>query len=457
MTRPPVPVVTTSAAGRQSAALRCHGRAADRDEGPGEEAWDAAAATEPCAPDAGALDVAEFELAGSAVSIVVPAPYRRARILVRLHGRPLGFLEVSPVDQMVDGNVLRRLARSRFVAAIADPLATDRRQAGSEQFRVDRPSAVAGTGKWSVVICTRNRADQLTRCLTSVAAVDHPAFEVVVVDNAPGDGATRGFVRGLAAADPRFRYVLEPRPGLSIARNAGVAAAAHDLIAFTDDDVVVDAGWLSALEEAFAASPEVTAVTGLVPAARLDTAAQRFFDGRVQWSSSCRARLFSADTDDAGALFPYTVGQIGTGANFAFRRKALLDLGSFDEALGAGSPTKGGEDLDIFLRALLGGGTIAYAPAAIVWHVHRADSCALGAQLYAYGLGLGAFAAKYLTDRTTRGELLRRLPLGLRHMATQWRRPSACGVERPPLRVCLAEAAGWFAGPGIYLRTRTRR
>ena len=409
------------------------------------------------APDAAALHVAELELAGSPTSLAMPPAYRRARVLVRLHGIPLGFLEVSAEDRILDVGIIRELARSKFRDAIAEHLAADGRPADWERFDLGDTCGAAGTGPWTVVICTRNRPDQLERCLASVVAIDHPNFEVVVVDNAPSDGATRRVVDSLTETKPHVRYVLEPRPGLSTARNAGIAAATHDLIAFTDDDVMVDSRWLGALEQVFAASPDVRAVTGMVPAARLDTAAERFFDARVHWSSSFRARRFSAASPDAGALFPYTVGQIGTGANFAFRRQALRAIGSFDEALGAGTPTQGGEDLDIFLRVLLAGGTIAYTPAAIVWHVHRAGEQALRDQLYAYGLGVGAFATKYLTDPATRSDVLRRVPRALLHMVSLWGRPAATGVEQPRLGVRLAEATGLLAGPRIYLRTRRKK
>lgn len=408
----------------------------------------------PSTPDAHALYVAEFELTEPLRRLAVPAPYRRARILVRLRRHPVGFIEMDAVEGTLEGDAICTLAKAQLAAEIEGDLT--QRSPDCKQIQATSP-LMDEMMSWSVVICTRDRVDELARCLASVAMIDHPRFEVVVVDNAPTHAGTRDLVAGLAGGDARFRYVVEPRPGLSAARNAGVQAAAHDLVAFTDDDVIVDRYWLSFLEHAFASSPNAAAVTGLVPAAKLDTAAQRFFDARVQWSSNCRARLFNATDDDAGTLFPYTPGQIGTGANFAFRRQVLINLGPFDESLGAGTPAKGGEDLDIFLRLLLAGGTIAYTPAAIVWHVHRADGDALKSQLYAYGLGLGALATKYLIDRNTRGDVLRRLPRGLGHLAAQWRRPATSSVELLRLRFRLAEAVGLLAGPGAYARTRERR
>src|SRR6185437_8580535 len=76
-----------------------------------------------------------------------------------------------------------------------------------------------------------------------------------------------------------------------------------------------------------------------------------------------------------------------------------LTLGEFDPLLGAGSPTRGGEDLDMFLRVILAGERLSYVPSALVWHRHRADVAALGEQIYSYGYGLGAYLAKHLLSR----------------------------------------------------------
>ena len=92
----------------------------------------------------------------------------------------------------------------------------------------------------SVVVCTRNRPQSLLATLRSLTAMSYRPFEVVVVDNAPSSEATREAVLAEYGGDPRVRYVREPRPGLSCARNRGIEEAAADIVAFTDDDVIVD-------------------------------------------------------------------------------------------------------------------------------------------------------------------------------------------------------------------------
>jgi GT2 family glycosyltransferase len=238
----------------------------------------------------------------------------------------------------------------------------------------------------------------LQTALESVLAVDYPDFETIVVDNAAKTDASRKYVLGLN--EPRVRVIDEPRPGLSRARNAGLLAAKGDIVAFTDDDVVVDRYWLRALINGFALGTSVSCVTGIVPAGEIRTPAQAYFDRRVGWSDSTEARVFDWTQPPRDVpLFPFAVRCYGTGANFAVDRDVVLRLGGFDEALGAGSPTGGGEDIDMFFRILRAGRQLVHDPAAIVWHRHRADNEGLVAQTRGYRLGLGAWLGKIAFDR----------------------------------------------------------
>jgi glycosyltransferase involved in cell wall biosynthesis len=262
------------------------------------------------------------------------------------------------------------------------------------------PQSIA-TPPVSVVLCTRDRPEQLADALESVLALDYPEFEVVVVDNAARTDATRLVVGRLA--DPRLRLVVEPVPGLSTARNAGLRAAAHDVVAYTDDDVVVDRYWLRGIARGFARAAQVSCVSGLVPSGELRTAAQAYFDQRVSWSASLEPRVFRlADPPRDQPLFPFQPGRFGTGANFAVRRTRILEIGGFDEALGAGTAAQGGEDLDLFFRVLTEGDTLVTEPSAIVWHRHRSDNDALLSQARGYGLGLGAWLTKVGLNRSHR-------------------------------------------------------
>ncbi len=305
----------------------------------------------------------------------------------------------------------------------------------------------------SVVVCTRDRPQDLARCLQAMLRVEHPDFEVLVVDNASRSDEPRKVVEALA--DARVRYLREDTPGLARARNTGVRAARRSIVAFTDDDVVVDRRWLQALCRGFSLTTDVSCVTGLVPSGQLGSRSQRYFDRRVTWARSTTPTVYDIrHPPEDMPLFPFQFGVYGTGANFAARRSVLLQLGGFDEALGVGSPTGGGEDIDFFVRVLLGGHLLAYQPDAVVWHRHRADDSALAEQLYDYGLGLGAVVTKLLTDRVTRRAVVRRIPHALRHLPRMLRVQGLPDGDRDGSGLARTELTAMLHGPGALRRAR---
>jgi len=110
----------------------------------------------------------------------------------------------------------------------------------------------------SVVICTRDRPERLEQCLEAVARLDYPRVDALIVDNAPSDSRTRDL-----AARRGVRYLVEPLPGLSRARNRGARACETEIVAFLDDDAIPEPDWLSALAAEFM-DPLVMAVAGRV-------------------------------------------------------------------------------------------------------------------------------------------------------------------------------------------------
>ena len=390
-----------------------------------------------------------------------------SRVLVRLHGEPLGYLSVPGPPAYFDVDAVKAQAVVEFGARVRDHLAAE----GLDPLAVftsmaapaagaSCPSRVDPIGPVSVVVCTRNRSDILQSCLERLAELTYPELEILIVDNAPSDDSTARLVERQQASDPRLRYVREPRPGLSAARNRGAAEARGDYIAYTDDDVSVDPGWVQGLLLGFSADPSVGCVTGLVCTAGIGSAAEAYFDARSpSWSSRVQPEMFDlADHRRDSGVYPYSAGIFGTGANVAFRREALATVGSFDEALGAGTPTRGGEDLDMFVRVLRDGYAIRYQPAAIVWHHHRADDQALHVQMFGYGAGLAAYLTKCLLGRGTALEVLARIPRGTLRMlrirrATAARLPASV---RLPSQAWKQELAGMVAGPWLYWRARRR-
>lgn len=306
----------------------------------------------------------------------------------------------------------------------------------------------------SVVVCTRDRPESLMKTLKDLAALNYSPFEVVVVDNAPSSEATRDAVLGCFGNDSRFRYVCEPRPGLSRARNRGIAEAIGDYVAFTDDDVRVDQWWLDGIMRGFQASPDAACVTGMIATAEINNAIQLYFHIRADWGTSCERRLFDLfENSDDSPLYPYTVGRFGAGANFAITRTALKEIGSFDEALGAGAPSAGGEDLNIFMRVILSGHCLVYEPSAVVWHVHRAELAALSKQMRAYGTGLtAALTAIIMQSAKARRELPTKVLKGVAHMAKL--QDGVQTNQTLPRGLVRREVIGYFMGPRLYMKGR---
>lgn len=411
----------------------------------------------------------EFELSGvDGLASVVPRTVQTvARVLIRLHGEPIGYVTLACPPRALEVSAVLTAAWRELHTEIVAHLRADGIEAASLSPGGRVPSATprcpdpsAAAEPVSVVVCSRDRSGMLEPCLDRLAALEHPAVEFIVVDNAPSDDATRRLVHRVAATDPRFRYECEPRPGLSHARNRGWRVARGTYVAYTDDDVSVDRHWVRGLLRGFHRRADVRCVTGLVCTASITSDAESYFDARTSsWSARCSPRLFDlSPASRQGFLYPYSAGIFGTGASFAFLRSSLVELGGFDEALGAGTSTRGGEDLDMFIRILAAGGAIAYEPAALVWHHHRADAVLLAEQMYGYGAGLTAFLTKLLLQRSTRLDVLSRIPVGAVRLGriradTDRRLSSGTTAHRAMLR---REFAGYLAGPVLYARSRRR-
>jgi GT2 family glycosyltransferase len=414
----------------------------------------------------------EFELSeGGSLRGITSMTVRQtsARVLIRLHGEPMGYIAATPQSGGLSIPSLFEQAFDELGETIDEHLSKDgldilREMPAESDLPAARPTCTNNeqpVGSFTAVVCTRNRAEILGDCLEKLAAVRYPDLDIVIVDNAPVDDSTQKVVEMFRARDPRFRYVVEPAPGLSFARNRGLAEARGTYVAFTDDDVAVDPGWLFGLARGFRRGPEVGCVTGLVCTADIASSAEAYFDARASsWSSRCAPEVFDlADRNTRDALYPYSAGIFGTGANFAVKRELLHQLGGFDEALGAGTKTRGGEDLDIFVRTLLSGQTISYEPSSVVWHHHRADNAALLKQMYGYGTGLSAFIFKLLLQRSTRRDVLMRAPYGFRRIVgigSQTGRRLDPRIQ-PPRGALLREMCGFVAGPALYVRARRAR
>lgn len=231
----------------------------------------------------------------------------------------------------------------------------------------------------SVVIATRDRPDQLQRCLDHLRPQLGPDDEVVVVDSASRDSRT-----GDVATAAGVVLVRAELPGTSRARNLGWRRARHDLIAFTDDDVEVDAGWPDAMAAALS-RPGVGWVTGWIGVRQEQSGTPEFNPVML---------VATAATIDGRHR-----GPMGASANLGALRAALEEVGGFDERFGPGTWTSAAEDAELFDRLISAGRQGRYDPAVRVFHEQwrgRRDAVTLN---WRYGKGMGARLARLARQR----------------------------------------------------------
>jgi len=318
--------------------------------------------------------------------------------VARLHGVPIGYVEASMASGGCRGSALTSAVLRGHEDVILRHLLADALVNGSFAT-VGSPTDVLGVRHvradrlptFTVAVCTRNRTADLVRCLAALAAVDYPGLDVIVVDNAPATDETERIVR---SAFPVVRYSREPAPGVSQARNRAIRDSHGEILAFVDDDVVVDRRWARAIAGIMTDSADVMAVTGLVAPYELETRAQLDFERHLGWERRFDRRWFRRRSGEAMGERLANTGKVGTGANMAFRRRVFDEIGFFDPGLGTGTIAKGGEDLDIFFRLLRAGHTLVYEPAALARHRHRVERNAVEQQIGGWASGMTAYLVR---------------------------------------------------------------
>ena len=398
--------------------------------------------------------VADYETTtpdASAIAIVEAASNAPgAWILVRRDDEPLGILQLAIPAEGITSQSLRAAVVEQFGSS-AFPADDARRT-----YSAGRAAALSSAPEITVIVCTRNRPDDVVRCVESLLRMSCPRYRILIVDNAPSDDRTRDAIAAINSPDVPIDYVIAPVPGLSNARNVATALVDTPLMAWLDDDEVADEHWLAEIVRAFNDRPRAAAVSGLVVPAELRTRAQALFEGFGGHSKGRGVTpvVFSPSAKDAQSpLFP--LPPFGVGANMAFRTQDLLELGGFDPALGAGTRTFGGEDTEMFTRLLLSGRESTYHPAAITRHYHRADMPSLERQMYGYGVGLTAFYASLLRRRPRLlGALLRSAPAALAALVGGNSTRNAGIPDDFPRSFLRRNVVGMLRGPIEYARAR---
>ncbi|MEG4205075.1 glycosyltransferase [Microcoleus sp. Pol7_A1] len=384
-----------------------------------------------------ATAILDLEISKLPPEITVEERYSKALVLIRLHGKPIGQALLSVVRGSIEGSQLQETlmnaaGENLWKNWLYDSLAWDER--GPLQAM---PIA-------TVAVCTRDRPEDLRRTLEAFMQLPDDGQEYLVIDNCPATDATEELVKNY----PKVRYVREDVPGSSAARNRALREAKHEFVAFTDDDAAPDPNWLRSLLWNFS-DPRVMCVTGLLMPLELETEAQEWFERYSPHGRGFERRIF-----DGAHCNPLVVAPVGVSASMALRKSSIDCIGLFDEALGAGTPTVGGEDCELFARILRAGYCIVYEPRALSWHRHRRTWEELQKTLQGYGIGVYAFWTRMFVINREFSVL--RLAWGWLHskqipelFASLRKQP-----ESIPSDLLLAQLRGCVSGPMAYFASR---
>lgn len=224
-----------------------------------------------------------------------------------------------------------------------------------------RPEMTEDTMKMltvSIAVCTANRADDLAVALDHLAHLHLPErieVELIVVDNMPHDH-TRRVVEAARTRMPfPLRILTEATKGSGAARNCALRYAQGDIIAWTDDDCIVDREWLARIIQHFQAKPSLDVLGG-----RIELFDQTHLPITIKTSTT--HEVMGDET------FP---GAILLSCNMAFRRRVIERIGGFDIRFGAGARLRAGEDAEFILRAYRAGCHVAYTPDVLIYHNHK--------------------------------------------------------------------------------------
>lgn len=383
--------------------------------------------------------------------------------LVREAGRPRGIIKVPFQAGRLSKDELQQEIAKLPPTQIASPLV---RPAGMDLPRIS-----------VVVPSLLRRKEYLEASLRSLAELDYPDYEVIVVDNRPAGSGELDAELAEAIRTFGARAVREPRTGNSAARNCGLAAATGEIVAYTDDDVEVDPAWLLAIALRLLAHPEEAGVTGMVLPRKLETSAQlrveEYYGGvgprmcepvsyRLRGAGR-RLRLAPATMDAIGddgvtrlSVSLYATGTLGIGPNMAIRTEVLRALGGFNEALGAGTPARGGGDLFALAQIVWRGYGLGFEPAAIVHHNHYTDEADVERQIEGYGLGWTALlSALVIDDPRHLVRIAATMPRAARVLTSRFRRRlDPQKSDAVTQKLARGELWAMAAGPAAYLRGR---
>jgi glycosyltransferase involved in cell wall biosynthesis len=215
--------------------------------------------------------------------------------------------------------------------------------------------------KVSVVVASYNGGRTLPACLDSLTHLNYPNYEIILVDDGSRDDTPK-----IAAHYPSVRTIHQDNRGLSAARNAGIAAATGEIVAFTDSDCRVDEDWLYYL------------VGDLLKTDACAIGGHNFPPAEDDWVAHCVA---VSPGGPAHVMLDDRYAEHIPGCNMAFWKWALEEIGGFDPRFRCA-----GDDVDVCWRLLQRGRKIAFSHAGFVWHYRRNSLPAYLKQQRGYGV-----------------------------------------------------------------------
>jgi glycosyltransferase involved in cell wall biosynthesis len=240
----------------------------------------------------------------------------------------------------------------------------------------------------SLVICTRNRAAQMAQTLERVSAIQTKLkWELVVVDNGSTDRTSAVVSEFAAACDHPVQTIIKEGRGVSSAKNAGWRSARSAIVVCIDDDCYPEKDYLDAIFECFSNDPKLG-----------------FVGGRILLHDPTDRRITIQESLEPLSFPPASFIRPGViqGANVAYRRAALADVGGFDQWFGAGA-LYSGDETELLARISAAGWTGAYDPKPVVYHHHGRKTANDEWRLMRwYDRGRGAYYAKCILNRRMR-------------------------------------------------------
>src|SRR5215475_13817911 len=236
----------------------------------------------------------------------------------------------------------------------------------------------------SVIVCTYNRAYRLEQTLKSLQEMEVPCGlpgELIIVDNNSSNNTKKIVDDFINKLDLNAKYITERHQGLSYARNIGIQESAGDIIAFTDDDCIVDRHWITSISRGFQSGKAIAGIGGRVE-----------LYNQMDKPVSVRTYREKMTLSSIDRLFNLIIG-----CNMAFARYVFDEVGMFDTDFGVGAKFASAEDSDFLYRAYKRGLKIIYSPDVLVYHNHGRRNDEQINELYkGYAIGHGAFYCKYI-------------------------------------------------------------